>query len=159
MSDDSKREDHRRLVDMIADAMTHAIKSGREAFAELLEPVERQYMGVNVDYGHRLNPLHLASVSQSFARRRDGCLDSFVIAELVGKQEDEPGAEQVRVFGAQIGLGLDQGFEDIIGAGQAGRGVEGHGWRLPRARFMAASIGGRSGERQRAATCWSGRSR
>ena len=56
MSDDSKPEDHRRLVDMIADAMSHAIKSGREEFAEHLGSVRDLVVDSEVDAGYDRRP-------------------------------------------------------------------------------------------------------
>ena len=56
MSDDSKPESHRRLVDMIADAMSHAIKSGREEFAEHLGSIRDLVVDSEVDAGYDRRP-------------------------------------------------------------------------------------------------------
>ena len=57
MSDHRKPENHRRLVDMIADAMSHAIKSGREEFAEHLGSIRDLVVDSEVEAGYdrRLN--------------------------------------------------------------------------------------------------------
>lgn len=56
MSDDSKPESHRRLVDMIAGAMSHAIKSGREEFAEHLGSIRDLVVDSEVDPGYDRRP-------------------------------------------------------------------------------------------------------
>ena len=55
MSDDNKA-DKRRLVDMIADAMGHAIKSGREEFAEHLGSIRDLVVDAEVDAGYARRP-------------------------------------------------------------------------------------------------------
>jgi hypothetical protein len=56
MSEDSKPENHRRLVDMIADAMSHAITSGREEFAEHLGSIRDLVVDAEVDAGYDRRP-------------------------------------------------------------------------------------------------------
>ena len=52
MSDHRKPENHRRLVDMIADAMSHAIKSGREEFAEHLGSIRDLDVDAGIEAGY-----------------------------------------------------------------------------------------------------------
>ena len=55
MSDDDKAE-KRRLVDMIAEAMRHAIKSGRDVFAEHLGSIRDLVVDAEVDAGYDRRP-------------------------------------------------------------------------------------------------------
>src|SRR3990167_3259382 len=131
--------------------------------------------------------------SDAFARDGEGLLEGADVAHLVGQQQNQFGVEQLALLVAEVAVGLDQGFVEIVagrevaevalaGFGQVRLELQGHGGLLGvRVQAATASVAGRwavveamscavarasalrtattSKRRQRAATCWSGRSR
>ena len=67
MSDDSKPESHRRLVDMIANAMSQAIKSGREEFAEHLGSIRDLVVDAEVGVADSQCPAFLPDCERRYA--------------------------------------------------------------------------------------------
>ncbi len=56
MNDDAKTPDHRRLVDRIGDAMTDALKNGREEFADKLDSIRDLVIEAEVTEGFERRP-------------------------------------------------------------------------------------------------------
>ena len=97
------------------------------------------------------------------------------VADMVGQQQNQTGVERLALFVAEVAMRVDERFVEVIarrkvakvalaGFIQVGLQLQRHGG-VPRvqalqvARPRAMRTWAASSVRQRAATCWSGRSR
>ena len=95
---------------------------------------------------------------RGFTRRIQGLHQHALVADVIGQQQYQFGVHGVALLGQQISVRVDQRFVKIVGRVKIRLGVQNlfqHDVAFAMAAFTAAC----EGARQRAQTCWSGRSK